>query len=201
MSEPTSTGEGGALSRAELLARFVPGCDPLNSTDLAQIGRQLEDLRISLRGEGAELEDSLCGMAERILELLDRHGHIGGRQALDLILEIVEQVHTAVGGDLGEEGSELPEPTEEEPGDALGRVTLGLRLMDQRRLGEILVSLSMLSKDQVERALRHQRATGRRFGEVLVDLGYLSQAAVDSALRIQNRRLMGGIVDPWMRRA
>lgn len=200
MSEPTSTGEGGALTRAELLARFVPGCDPLNSTDLSQIARQLEDLRISLRGEGADLEDSLCGMAERILELLDRHGHIGGRQALDLILEIVEQVRTAVGGDMGEEAGDLSEPTPEEEPDPIGRSQLGLRLMDQRRLGEILVSLSMLSREQVELALRHQRASGRRFGEVLVDLGYLSQAAVESALRIQNRRMLGGIVEPWMRR-
>jgi hypothetical protein len=200
MSDPSASGEGGSLAKAELLAQFVPGSDPLNSSDLAHIARQLEDLRISLRGEGAELEDSLCGLAERILEVLGRHGHIGGRQALDLILEIIEQIRTAVGGDPGEDPGDLVDPMEEDPVDLLGRTSLGLRLMDQRRLGEILISLSMLNQEQVERALRHQRISGRRFGETLVDLGYLSEAAVDSALRIQSRRLLGGELEPWMRK-
>jgi len=201
MTDHHASGEGGSLSRAELLARFVPGCDPLDSSDLSQIARKLEDLRITLRGEGADLEDALCGLAERILEVLGRHGHIGGRQALDLILEIVEQVRTAVGGDPGEEDVELLEALEEDERDLLGRASLGLRLMDQRRLGEILVSLSMLTPDQVERALRHQKGSGRRFGETLVELGFLSEAAVESALRIQGRRLLGGPTEPWMRKA
>ena len=67
MSDHHASGEGGSLGRAELLASFVPGCDPLNATDLSQIARKLEDLRITLRGEGADLEDALCGLAERIL--------------------------------------------------------------------------------------------------------------------------------------
>lgn len=192
--------EGGSGARAEALARFVPGCDPLNSTDLAQIARQMEDLRIALRGEGADLEDALCGLADRILELLGRHGHIGGRQALDLILEIVEQVRTAVAGEGEDPGEEDGTGGEEAPQVELGCTSLGLRLMDQRRLGEILVSLSMLTPEQVERALRHQKLSGRRFGETLVELGFLSEASVESALRIQNRRLAGGVLDPWMRK-
>ena len=30
MTDHHASGEGGSLGRAELLARFVPGCDPLN---------------------------------------------------------------------------------------------------------------------------------------------------------------------------
>jgi hypothetical protein len=194
--------EGGSLPKAEALARFVPGCDPLNSTDLAHIARQLEDLRISLRSEGADLEEALCGLADRVLELVGRHGHIGGRQALDLILEIVEQVRTAVGGEPEEsDDAAEPEALDEDPLAVLrGGSTLGLRLIDQRRLGEILVSLSMLSQEQVERALRHQKVSGRRFGETLVELGFLSEAAVDTALRLQMRRAAGGPPEPWMRK-
>jgi hypothetical protein len=203
MPDPFQTGdEGGSLPKAEALARFVPGCDPLNSTDLAHIARQLEDLRISLRSEGADLEEALCGLADRVLELVGRHGHIGGRQALDLILEIVEQVRTAVGGEPEDaDASADLDAVEEDPLAVLrGGSTLGLRLIDQRRLGEILVSLSMLSQEQVERALRHQKVSGRRFGETLVELGFLSEAAVDTALRLQARRTTGGPPEPWMRK-
>jgi hypothetical protein len=202
MPEPFESDEGGSLPKAEALARFVPGCDPLNSTDLAHIARQLEDLRISLRSEGADLEEALCGLADRVLELVGRHGHIGGRQALDLILEIVEQVRTAVGGEPDEDVSAVPEALDEEDPLAVlrGGSTLGLRLIDQRRLGEILVSLSMLTQEQVERALRHQKVSGRRFGETLVELGFLSEAAVDTALRLQMRRAAGGPPEPWMRK-
>lgn len=200
MPDHHQTGESGSLPKAEALARFVPGSDPLNSTDLAQIARQLEDLRISLRSEGADLEEALCGLADRVLELVGRHGYIGGRQALDLILEIVEQVRTAVGGNPDDDLGTEPDALENEPLAALGRSNLGLRLIDQRRLGEILVSLSMLSQEQVERALRHQKVSGRRFGETLVELGFLSEAAVDTALRLQMRRLAGGPPEPWMRK-
>ena len=204
MSDPFQNEEGGSLPKAEALARFVPGCDPLNSTDLAHIARQLEDLRISLRSEGADLEEALCGLADRVLELVGRHGHIGGRQALDLILEIIEQVRTAVGGEPDDADATAELDGEEEEDDPLavlrGGSTLGLRLIDQRRLGEILVSLSMLTQEQVERALRHQKVSGRRFGESLVELGFLSEAAVDTALRLQARRAAGGPPEPWMRK-
>ena len=137
MKDHPKSGEGSSLARAELLARFVPACDPLDSSDLSQISRQLEDLRISLRTEGADLEDALCGLADRILELIGQHGHIAGRQALDLILEIVEQVRTAVGGDPTDGVDLSHDPLAEDPLEALlPRRTLGLRLMDQRRLGE-----------------------------------------------------------------
>lgn len=63
-----------------------------------------------------------------------------------------------------------------------------LTLRDGRRLGDILVQLSMLDASQVEGAMRLQRATGKRLGEALLELGLLTPGLLDSALRFQHNK-------------
>lgn len=193
------------LTQAQELAQDIPGCNPLDTNDLTMILRQFGELRATLRTENADVEDCLCGLAERIVGLIERHGHISGRQALSLVVEILGEVAEILGeqvegeaasaeaqaGEDSGSGEQAPRPV---PGEAS---RLGLRLMDNRKLGEILVSLSMLSQDQVERALKHQKASGRRFGETLIELGLINKAAIDSALRIQRKNHVERGVDPW----
>jgi len=45
----------------------------------------------------------------------------------------------------------------------------------RKKLGEILVGEGILKEEQVQEALKRQRATGELFGESLVQLGYLSE--------------------------
>jgi hypothetical protein len=199
MDSSLPTSESPARQKAETLIRLLPSSDPMSSADLAQLLRANSDLCQSLRHEGAQIEESLCGLAGRVLELIDRNGHINGRQALRLVLDLLEQVLTALGGPASAAGladweQDIP-GLSPDPGPTQG---LGLRLMDQRRLGEILVSLSMLTPEQVEQALKHQKSSNRRFGETLIELGYLNRNAVESALRFQRRRLDGGKIQPWM---
>jgi hypothetical protein len=59
---------------------------------------------------------------------------------------------------------------------------------DGMRLGEILVSMSYLKAEEVERALKMQRDTGCLLGEALVMLGLMTQKGLDSVLRVQKRR-------------
>jgi hypothetical protein len=51
-----------------------------------------------------------------------------------------------------------------------------------------MVQMSMLTQDQVERALNFQRARGCRLGEALVDMGLLKKESVMAALRVQEMR-------------
>jgi hypothetical protein len=45
----------------------------------------------------------------------------------------------------------------------------------RKKLGEILVEEGILKDEQIQEALKRQRATGELFGEALVQLGYLSE--------------------------
>lgn len=62
----------------------------------------------------------------------------------------------------------------------------GLQMVNKRRLGEILVSLAMVNREDLETALRMQKVTGRRVGETLVEMGLLTAAQLDNALRSQD---------------
>jgi len=61
----------------------------------------------------------------------------------------------------------------------------GLQMVNKRRLGEILVSLAMINRDDLETALRMQKVTGRRVGETLLEMGLLTPAQLENALRTQ----------------
>jgi len=187
-----------SLQLAKQLAEFIPGCNPLETTDLCQVLREVGALRGNLRADEAEVEDYLCSVAERMVELIERHGHIGGRQALSLVVEILTHIASSMGAELQAAASQASTQLESDGGRApagaadeppsLATTRVGLRLMDQRKLGEILVSLSMLTPDQVETAVRHQKSSGKRFGESLVELGYIKKAALDAALRMQSKQ-------------
>jgi hypothetical protein len=210
MTLPKQTNEK-SLSQAKDLMLAIPACNPLDTSDLGQLLRQIGQLRGSLREDTAEVEDYLCGMAERLVAMIERHGHISGRQALTLVVEVVGQVVEALSiqasEDVGTDGR-----TGAHHGSAAARTgqaaqnappppsTLGLRLMDHRKIGEILVSLSMLTQDQVERALKHQKANGKRLGETLVELNYITKSAIESALRIQRKNQGARMGDPWSNR-
>ena len=197
MNPPTANTKR-SLQLAKQLAEFIPGCNPLDTTDLCQVLREVGALRGNLRADEAEVEDYLCSVAERMVELIERHGHIGGRQALSLVVEILTHIASSMGAELQAAASQASTQLESDGGSphagtaaeppSLAATRVGLRLMDQRKLGEILVSLSMLTPDQVETAVRHQKSSGKRFGESLVELGYIKKAALDAALRMQSKQ-------------
>jgi type IV pilus assembly protein PilB len=52
----------------------------------------------------------------------------------------------------------------------------------RKLLGERLVEQGLISKDQLELALREQKRTGERIGEILISLGFVTQELISSAL-------------------
>ncbi len=67
----------------------------------------------------------------------------------------------------------------------------GLQLVNHRKLGEILVSMAMVSQEDLDRALRAQKANGKRLGDVLVSMGLLTKEMIESAVRLQKQRNAG----------
>lgn len=63
----------------------------------------------------------------------------------------------------------------------------GARLM----LGELLLTSSRITQDQLDAALEEQKRTGEKLGEVLVRLGFFTQHEIDIALSFQSRQEEG----------
>jgi len=52
----------------------------------------------------------------------------------------------------------------------------------RKKLGEVLVDEGLVKEDQVQEALRRQRATGEGFGEILVAMGFVSEIDIARTL-------------------
>jgi len=54
-----------------------------------------------------------------------------------------------------------------------------------KQLGELLVDLGLINRDQLKKALETQKDKGGLIGQVLVDLGYVSEEAIAQAITAQ----------------
>lgn len=70
------------------------------------------------------------------------------------------------------------------------RTELKLELRDRnqvQRLGELLLEQGIVTREQLDYALKMQRAAGLRLGEALIQLGYASREQVRQALLLQEK--------------
>ncbi len=54
-----------------------------------------------------------------------------------------------------------------------------------KQLGELLVEMGIITKDQLQHSLEVQKDKGGLIGQVLVDLGYVSEEAIAQAITAQ----------------
>jgi hypothetical protein len=177
------------------LSGAVPVCDPQNAAQTALVTRQLRELRSQLveggaNGKGSDL-GPLLDVAISLIEHVARQGLVGPRETMVLLEDILIHVR----GSLGIPPPAPAAPAAPPPADD-GTRAAGLQLIDGRRIGEILVTLSMLTQADVEKALKVQKVTGRRLGEALVQMRLLTPDMVEAALRIQRVRSKRWI-EPW----
>ncbi|MCK5450185.1 MAG: hypothetical protein KAI70_00305 [Candidatus Omnitrophica bacterium] len=57
--------------------------------------------------------------------------------------------------------------------------------MEHKKLGNILISIDVLSDEQLKRALDFQKREGGLIGEILVKLGYVKEQDIVQALTVQ----------------
>lgn len=70
---------------------------------------------------------------------------------------------------------------------------IGLKLLGEAMLGEILIERNVITRRQLERGLEVQKQTGARIGEALVQLGTTTLEQIEQALELQGReRRFGG---------
>ncbi|MFT5291303.1 MAG: hypothetical protein ACI8QS_001700 [Planctomycetota bacterium] len=66
-------------------------------------------------------------------------------------------------------------------------------LLHDLTIGEILTSVGGVAQEDIERALRVHRASGKRLGESLVELGVVSWERVEEAVRIQAKNRLNSV--------
>jgi hypothetical protein len=64
----------------------------------------------------------------------------------------------------------------------------GLEIMSDSMLGQVLIRIGAITREQLERALKVQRAAGIRIGEALVEIGATNWEAVEKAVELQRDR-------------
>jgi hypothetical protein len=168
------------------LGRTVPACDPQDVHATAELKKKFGELQATLEREAQPHMAEICGAAARLVEELSVNGLVGPKETMDVVARIVASMRGSLGVASDDDGAH---------GGA------GLRLIDGQRLGELLVTLSMLSPDHVERALQLQKTSGMLLGEALVEQGVLTKESVQAALRLQEARRrregQGGDFESW----
>ena len=61
------------------------------------------------------------------------------------------------------------------------------------RLGELLVTSHLISREQLENALTRQKESGKMIGEILVEAGHINQHQLSHGLRLQTRLLTAAL--------
>ena len=170
------------------LSEGLSSKDPQDVRAMHDLKRKFGELRNTLERESSPLLGEICGIAVRLVEELGRSGLVGPKETMDIVGEIMGMLRGALG--LAPEESEKKQPAASSSAE--------LRLIDGQKLGQLLVTLSMLSPDDVERALRVQRVNGLLLGEALVEQGLLTKESIQAALRLQRaRRDRDGGFDGW----
>lgn len=174
-------------------------CDPTDYFATARLVQQLDALRTQMEKEQVPELLPACSMALRIAEVVNRDGQVGPKQAMSLIDGVLAQLCQALSVERAPAPAEAAaaEPTQPAlPAGAEKTAVRQLKTISNRKLGEIMMQLSLLTPAQVEQALAHQRMTGCRLGEALIQMRVLSREAVESALRVQGVR-RADRDDPW----
>ena len=169
----------------------IPECDPQDVDQTTSLMQRLGELRVTLEKEKSGPLSEVCGVALLMVDMLSRNGLVGPKESMDVVEDIIGVVRTGLG---------LPNDKKEqakvsEPKSA----STPLRLVDSQRLGELLVTLSMLKSEDVEAALKLQKMSGLLLGEALVEHGVVTKESIQAALRLQStrRRHEGATKNDW----
>ncbi len=165
------------------LVQAVAAASPTDPHAQTEILDRLKALRVLMRhGAQADLAAYLEA-ASLATEVLASSGGPTPERIASLVTRLVESVESAFLATPICARSERMLPARlDEQSEAVS-----LRMVHSNRLGEILVHHGRITRDQVDDALRAQRATGIRFGEALVMLGAATWEDIHHAIRMQAR--------------
>jgi len=118
----------------------------------------------------------LCDLTSKLLGRVLREGALDERAALSVVRELLALI----------EGQVAQDP-DTKPGPLLSDGAGGVfRVVNETRLGDMLVRMGKLHPAQVQQALVLQRVSkDKRFGEVLIAMNAIDQRTLEDALNVQ----------------
>ena len=178
----------------ETLNTSLTAWDPDQAPSLEDATNALRELMVHFDPRKDRTAASLCAVSLTLLEAVDQHGSVGAGEAVGATLELSRglrdalqhQIAAALPGRSGAHGDEIVLSLSKEP---VG-MSLSMGQVDQP-IGQVLVTMGVLSDDQVDEVLRQQSEQEgeerQLFGEIAVELGYATESHIESALRLQAR--------------
>lgn len=175
----------------ELLSQVTKGDNLRDNASMLEAQRQFQNLRDEFSQGDQSSMVLLASIGERLSGHLFKEGSAPNAAVRAMVVEIAE--HLAKDFAFRSESKALKQTNLKL---SVGDVRLSLK--DGQRLGELLVKMTMLSPEQVEEAVKVQRATGQRLGEALLQMKLLTPEMLESALRVQKtKRTSSARTDNW----
>ena len=140
----------------------------------------------------------LCEAVQKLLGNVLRHGGLTEQDSIELAGELLSFVNNL----LDQPAPALVQPKLTHGSAALANTTYGqhaafetrgeavkvnLGMVDETRIGEILVRLGRISDAQLNQALALQQVCRKRLGEVLVSMGVIDDQGLEMALEEQRQ--------------
>jgi len=175
----------------ELLTKVTQNDQLKEPASMNEAQRQFQSLRDEMSKTEHPALVLLASIGERLAGHMYNDATLTGDDMRKFVTEIAEHITKDIA-------------FQADPKPPAGKVTLKatadlrLSVRDGQRLGELLVQMTMLTTEQVEEAVRVQRATGQRLGEALLQLRLLTPDMLESALRVQKtKRAAAAKGDNW----
>jgi hypothetical protein len=170
--------------------------DARDGPGLVEMHRHMRELEAQLQGASRADAAQVCALAMGITEKLIGRLHPTPEELLAWVHFLMQHVSAMIGVPLTQDwtapASPRPAPKPFVPPPNPKEGNLRLAKSDGLRLGELLIQMSFLKSEDVQRALDVQHQTNCRLGEAMVMLGLITQKALDNALRVQMRRRGSG---------
>ncbi|HEV8112288.1 MAG TPA: hypothetical protein VGR31_05900 [Planctomycetota bacterium] len=194
--DPTQTAIRFSLQAAAGAAGTTDAHDGPGLVEMHRHMRELEaHLQEGSRADAAQICALAMGMTEKLIGKL----HPTSEELLSWVHFLLQHVGAMTGVPLAQDWttaapppSAPSAPKQFAPPPNPTQADLRMAKSDGIRLGELLVQMSFLKSEDVQRALDVQHQTNCRLGEAMVTLGLITQKALDNALRVQTRRRGGG---------
>lgn len=196
-------------SALETLEQSVSAWDSDEGGDVTAMIAAVREIFLGFDPRKDRVAASLAVVALKLLEELQSCGSVSSGAAVAAVGELTSGLReslreiNAVGPSSPGAGRGANEVVLSAPKPGAG-LSLSLGVEKGGLIGEVMVQMRFLTREQVEAVLAVQAEEGeghRQFGEIAVELGFVSQLLVDNALRMQARSLgetpEAAPNDPW----
>jgi hypothetical protein len=181
----------------EALTRALETWNPDTGGDVTPLLLALRELDLRFDPRKDRLSSALCVTSMKLLEEVSAHGAVGPEAAVHAVTELAQGLREtlATQGVQAPAGAAAP-PSRNGPTVTLkapssgGGLSLALPSVEGQPLGDLMVRLNMLTREQHELVLAAIAAAAHDdqvYGQVAIELGFSSPAVIESALRLQSR--------------